>query len=127
MATLSGFFGVLAVMIATIGLYGVMSYMVMRRRVEIGVRIALGADARSVVRMIVREAGVLLGAGLIIGTGLAIYAAGAAKALLYELEPGDPLTLVLAGLSLGPVALLAAWIPALRAAHLHPTHALRQE
>jgi predicted permease len=127
MATLSGFFGALALVIATIGLYGVMSYMVMRRRVEIGVRIALGADARSVVRMIVREAGVLLGAGLIIGGGLAIYAAGAAKTLLYELEPGDPLTLLLAVASLGPVALLAAWIPALRAARLQPTNALRQE
>ena len=127
MATLSGFFGGLAVLIATIGLYGVMSYMVMRRRIEIGVRMALGADRGAVVRMIVREAGVLLVAGLAIGTGLSIYATRAAETLLYQLKPGDPLTLGLAAASLAIVTMLASWFPARRAANLPPTVALRED
>jgi putative ABC transport system permease protein len=128
MATLSGFFGGLAVLIATIGLYGVMSYMVMRRRVEIGVRMALGADAGTVVRMIVREAGMLLVAGLAIGAWLALYAAGKTPAaFLYGLEPSDPPTLALAVVSLAAVTLLAGWLPARRASRLAPTAALREE
>jgi putative ABC transport system permease protein len=127
MATLSGFFGGLAVLIATIGLYGVMSYMVARRRTEIGVRMALGADRGMVVRMIVREAGVLLAAGLAIGAVLAIYAARTAATFLYELKPGDPLTLALAIAGLATVTLLASWIPAHRASRLQPTVALRED
>ena len=127
MATLSGFFGVLAVLLATIGLYGVISYMVARRRVEIGVRMALGADARSVVRMIVREAAVLLAAGLAVGGVLSVFAARTAAALLYGLEPGDPLTLAFGMTTLSVVTLLASWIPAMRASRVHPTVALREE
>src|SRR5207237_2347225 len=100
MATLSGFFGGLAVLIATIGLYGVMSYTVARRRVEIGVRMALGADGSTVVRMILREAGLLLAVGLAIGAVLAVFAARSASALLYELQPWDPPTVALAVASL---------------------------
>jgi putative ABC transport system permease protein len=127
MATLSGFFGGLAALIATIGLYGVMSYMVARRRTEIGVRMALGADRGMVVRMIVREAGVLLAAGLAIGAVLSIYAARTAATFLYELQPGDPLTLALAIGGLATVTLLASWIPAHRASRLQPTVALRED
>jgi len=127
MATLSGFFGVLAVLIAAIGLYGVMSYMVARRRREIGVRIALGADRRTVVRMIVREAGVLLAAGLAIGLVGAVFAARTAESLLYDLQPGDPATLGLAALSLGTASFLASWLPARRASRLEPTLALRED
>jgi len=127
MATLSGFFGGLALFIATIGLYGVMSYMVGRRRTEIGVRMALGADAGTVVRMIVREAGVLLVAGLVVGAALSFYAARAATSFLYELKPSDPLTMVMAMATLASVTLLAGWIPARRAARLPPTVALREE
>lgn len=127
MATLSGFFGGLALFIATIGLYGVMSYMVGRRRTEIGVRMALGADAGMVVRMIVREAGVLLAAGLIVGAGLSFYAARTATSFLYELQPSDPLTMAMAMATLASVTLLAGWIPARRAARLPPTVALREE
>ena len=127
MATLSGFFGGLAVLIATIGLYGVMSYMVTRRRIEIGVRMALGADRSTVVRMIVREAGVLLAAGLAIGVALAVFAARSASALLYELNPWDPATIAVAIAALTSVTLLAGWIPARRASHLPPTVALREE
>jgi predicted permease len=127
MATLSGFFGGLAVLIATIGLYGVMSYMVARRRMEIGVRMALGADRGTVVRMIVREAAALLGAGLIIGAVLSVVAARTAATFLYELRPGDPSTIALAMASLAAVTLLASWVPARRASRLAPTVALREE
>ena len=127
MATLSGFFGGLAVLIATIGLYGVMSYMVARRRIEIGVRMALGADRAAVVRMIVREAAVLLAAGLIIGAVLSLFAARTADTFLYGLTPGDPLTIVLAMAGLAAVTLFASWVPARRASRLAPTVALREE
>jgi putative ABC transport system permease protein len=127
MATLSGFFGVLAVLIATTGLYGVMSYIVAQRRVEIGVRMALGADRGSVVRMIVHEACVLLLAGLVVGGVLSVYAARAANSFLYGLQPGDPATLALAMTALAAVTLLASWIPATRASRVEPTTALREE
>jgi putative ABC transport system permease protein len=127
MATLSGFFGGLAVLIATIGLYGMMSYMVARRRIEIGVRMALGADRGTVVRMIVREASVLLVAGLAAGAVLSVFAARTAETFLYELKPGDPLTIGLAMSGLAVVTLLASWIPARRASRLAPTVALREE
>jgi predicted permease len=127
MATLSGFFGGLAVLIATVGLYGVMSYMVTRRRREIGIRMALGADSASVVRMVVREAGLLLAAGLAAGTVLAIVAARSASALLYGLEPWDPATVGMGIVALASVSLLASWLPARRAARFDPTVALREE
>jgi putative ABC transport system permease protein len=127
MATLSGFFGVLAALIATIGLYGVMSYTVARRRNEIGIRIALGADRSAVVRMVMREAGVLLAAGVVVGSALAIAAARTAATLLFGLHPGDPATLAMAAAGLGTVAMLASYLPALRAARLEPTEALREE
>ena len=104
MATLSGFFGVLAALLATIGLYGVMSYMVARRRNEIGIRMALGADRREVVGMVMREAGTLLGAGLSVGLVLSVAAARAASTLLFGLSPGDPVTLALAAAVLAAVA-----------------------
>lgn len=127
MATLSGFFGGLALLIATVGLYGVMSYLVTRRRREIGIRIALGANARAVVRMVVFEAGVLLAAGLVVGTGLAIFSARSASALLFGLEPWDPATVGMGVGTLAAVSLVASWLPARRAARLDPTVALRQE
>jgi ABC-type antimicrobial peptide transport system permease subunit len=127
MATLSGFFGALAGLIATIGLYGVMSYTVARRRNEIGIRMALGAGRRDVVGMVMREAGVLLIAGVLVGTALAVAAARTAATLLFGLHPGDPATLALAAGGLGLVAMLASYLPALRASHLEPTEALREE
>jgi putative ABC transport system permease protein len=127
MATLSGFFGGLAAIIATIGLYGVMSYMVARRRNEIGIRMALGADRREVVGMVMREAGVLLGAGLVAGGAMAVAAAWTARSLLFGLQPGDPATLATATCLLASVAMLASYVPALRASRLEPTDALREE
>jgi ABC-type antimicrobial peptide transport system permease subunit len=127
MATLSGFFGGLAAIIATIGLYGVMSYSVARRRNEIGIRMALGADRREVVRMVMREAGGLLAAGLIVGTLSALAAARSARALLFGLQPHDPVTLITAAISLSVIAAIASYVPALRASRLEPTEALREE
>jgi predicted permease len=127
MATLSGFFGVLAALIATIGLYGVMSYVVARRRNEIGIRMALGADRRDVVRMIMREASLLLAAGLAVGLVMAIAAARAATSFLFGLQPSDPATLGMAVLALALVAALASYLPAQRASRLEPTTALREE
>ncbi|MDQ3488603.1 MAG: ABC transporter permease [Acidobacteriota bacterium] len=127
MATLSGFFGLLALLIATIGLYGVMSYMVSRRKVEIGIRMALGADPRTVVRMVLRESGLLLAAGVIVGVGLAALVSRSAASLLFGLDPDDPLSFLLATAALGVVSLLAAWVPARRASRLTPTVALRAD
>src|SRR5205823_12877691 len=89
MAWLSGFFGVLAMLIAAIGLYGVMSYLVTRRRIEIGVRMALGAEPRTVIRMMFAECGVLLASGIAIGAAVAGVTLRYAAALLYGLSPMD--------------------------------------
>jgi putative ABC transport system permease protein len=127
MASLSLWLGALAMLIATIGLYGVMSYMVSRRRVEIGIRMALGAEPRAVVRMVLRESALLLGAGVLAGIGLAIASSRYAASLLYGLEPWDPVSIVLAAGALGIVSLIAAWVPARRASRLAPTVALRAD
>jgi putative ABC transport system permease protein len=127
MAMLSGFFGLLAGLLATIGLYGVMSYMVERRKNEIGIRIALGADRGAVVAMIMREAGTLLLAGLIVGGVASVGAAHWARALLFGLGPGDPATLAAAATALALVAIMASYVPAWRASRLEPTEALREE
>jgi putative ABC transport system permease protein len=127
MATLSGFFAALAMLLAIIGLYGVMSYMVVRRRSEIGIRMALGANSGDVSKMILREAGVLLAVGLGIGTGLALAAATAAGALLFGLKPNDPATFTAAVAALAIAALGASYLPARRAARLDPVQALREE
>jgi predicted permease len=127
MATLSGFFGFLAALLAAIGLYGVMSYMVIQRTKEIGIRMAIGAERLDVLRMILREAALLTVTGLVIGTGLALGAAQAAKSLLFGLKPRDPLTLVMAIVTLSTVAAFASFLPAYRASKLDPLTALRYE
>ncbi|MBC7927114.1 MAG: ABC transporter permease, partial [Bryobacteraceae bacterium] len=127
MATLSGGFGFLAALLATLGLYGVIAYMVARRRNEIGVRMALGADRGSVVRLVLREAALLLAVGLAVGAVLSIWAATAASTLLFGLKPNDPGTLVAAMALLATVALAASYAPARRAAGMDPMTALRDE
>src|SRR5581483_2410228 len=127
MAMLSGFYGVLAAILAMIGIYGIISYMVVRRRNEIGVRIALGAGKTNILGMIFREALLLLAIGLVIGGGLAAAAGSAARAMLFGLKPFDPLTLALAAGSLTTIAIAASAIPAARAAGVDPMQVLREE
>jgi predicted permease len=127
MAALAGSFGILAGALAVLGLYGVIAYMVARRRNEIGVRIALGASRRKVIRLVLREAVILLAIGLAIGTGCAIWAGQAAASLVYGLKPRDPLTMAVAVGLLAAVALLASYGPAWRASRLQPMDALRDE
>ena len=127
MAKLSGFFGALAVFLAVIGLYGVISYMVARRRNEIGIRMSLGASRGAIVSLVLRESLELLAIGLVIGTLLALGSSRAAASLLFGLKPNDAVTLVLATSTLAIVALTASYIPALRASRLDPMKALRHE
>jgi putative ABC transport system permease protein len=127
MATLSALFGVLAVMLTAVGLYGVISYTVARRTNEIGIRIALGADRCSVIALILREVAVVVAAGLGAGSILALAVGRAATALLFGLEPSDPLTLALAAISLAALAAAASCLPAWRASSVNPVAALRQD
>lgn len=126
LATLSGFFGLLAVILATIGLYGVIAYLVVRRTNEIGIRMALGATPTRILAMVVREAATLLAFGIVIGTVLAIAAGKLASSVLVGLKP-QPVVLLVAAILLCAVALGASLLPARRAAHLQPTVALREE
>lgn len=127
MAMLSGFFGLLASVLATVGLYGVVSYLVTRRRNEIGIRLAVGASRGQVVSMVMREAGLLLIVGVAIGIVLALAAGRGASSLLFELKPYDPFTLAVAVLLLAFIGALASFLPAHRASKLDPTVALRCE
>jgi predicted permease len=127
LATLSGFFGALAVVLAMIGLYGVMSYTVAERTSEIGIRMALGARRADVTAMILRKAATLLVVGLALGAGLSLAAASAASALLFGLKPRDPVTLAIAAAVLAAVALGASYLPARRAAALDPIASLKEE
>jgi predicted permease len=126
-ANLSGVFGGLATLIAVIGLYGVMAYIVMRRTREIGIRIAVGALRRSVIAMIMREVFVLIGAGLVAGFSLALSLASLVRSQLFGLNPRDPLTFIGSAVVLTLAAGLAGFLPALRASRVDPTTALRHE
>ncbi|MGC2816470.1 MAG: ABC transporter permease [Candidatus Acidiferrum sp.] len=127
MAKLSGFFGVLAVVLAVVGLYGVVSYMVARRRNEIGIRMSLGADRKSIIGLVLGEALLLLAIGVVIGLGLALAGSSAANSLLFGLKGYDATTLIMATAILSVIALTASYLPALRASRLDPMDALRHE
>jgi putative ABC transport system permease protein len=127
MATLCGFFGGLAVLLAAIGLYGVISYTVAQRTNEIGVRMALGAQRSTVIRLILGEVSVLVGIGMVVGVGLALAGGKAAGSLLFGLKPYDPLTLVLTVVILTVIGFVASFIPVQRATRVDPMVALRYE
>jgi predicted permease len=127
LATVSGILGGLAALIAAIGLYGVIAYLVLRRTNEIGIRMALGATSGHIVRTVTRQAMELVLVGLAIGIGAALAAGQAARSLLFGLPPTDLPTLVVAGLLLVAVAVAAAFLPARRAARLDALTALRRE
>ena len=125
-AMLSSFFGGLALLLAGIGIYGVVSHSVGRRRQEIGIRMALGSDAAGIVRLVFGRVAVMLGAGVAVGLGLSLWTSRFVKTLLFQLEANDPITLVSATAVLIVVGTLAAWIPARRAARLDPAAVLRE-
>jgi ABC-type antimicrobial peptide transport system permease subunit len=125
-AMLSGFFGALALLLAGIGLYGVTSYAVSRRRTEIGIRMALGADARGVVALVLRRVALLVAAGIAAGTLASLWAGRFVNSLLYGLDAHDAATLGAAAALLSAIAGLAAWMPARRAARIDPAEVLRE-
>jgi ABC-type antimicrobial peptide transport system permease subunit len=127
LALLSAFFGALAASLATIGLYGLIAYMVTRRTNEIGIRMALGAAPRQILTMVLEEAGRLVVIGVIVGVVLAFVTRKAAASLLFGLKPYDPVTMTTAAAALTAVAVAATLVPARRAAHLDPMAALREE
>jgi putative ABC transport system permease protein len=127
MAALSGAFGMLAGLLAAVGLYGVMSYTVARRSNEIGIRLAMGARGVDVLKMVITEAGWMVGAGVVIGVALGLGAANAARTLLFGLQPTDPVTLLSATALLATIGLIASYLPARRASKLDPMQTLRQE
>ncbi len=127
LAVVSGFFGALAILLATLGLYGVMSYAVARRRAEIGIRVALGAGRRRVAGMIVREVSVLMVLGLALGIGFAAATTRLISSLLFGVKPLDATTLAGSVALLAIVALGASYLPARRAARVDPMDALREE
>jgi predicted permease len=124
---LSVFFSLLALLLACIGLYGVMTYNVVRRTNEIGIRLALGAQSNSVLWMILKESLVLLALGVALGIPATLAASRAIRSQLFGLSPTDPLTFITAALIISLVTLIAAWFPAHRATKVDPVIALRYE
>jgi predicted permease len=126
-AWLLGSFAVLALLLAALGLYGVLAYSVSQRTAEFGVRMALGADPASLMRLVIRQGVSVAAVGAAIGLALALVVGRAAAGLLYDVPPADPLTLTAVLVVLGSVTLLACYLPARRATRVDPVVALREE
>jgi len=126
-ATLFSIFGILALVLAIVGVYGVKAYSVARRTREIGIRMALGAQREAVQWMIVREGALMLGSGVLVGLLLAIAAGKILSGLLYQVGALDPIAFSTAPLLLGAATLIATWLPARRATRISPMAALRAE
>ena len=124
-AMLSGFFGGLALLLAGLGLYGMTAYAVSRRRAELGIRLALGAAPRRVVRLVLSRVALLVGAGVVAGAAASIWLSRFVAALVYGLEPRDPTTLAAAVVVLTAVGAAAGWLPARRASRIDPARVLR--
>jgi ABC-type antimicrobial peptide transport system permease subunit len=124
---LLGCFGLISLLMGAAGLYGVMSYTVARRTKEIGVRLAIGADRGDILRMVLREAGLLVGLGLLGGLAASLAGAQLLRSLLFGVAPRDPLTMGAMCAVLLLTGLFAAWWPASRAAATEPMEALRME
>ncbi len=127
LAALSTIFGGLALVLACIGLYGVMSYAVVRRTTEIGIRMALGARGGDVIRMVLRESAWLVALGIVVGLAAFAYLSRFVQSQLFALTPTDPATITIACALLGMAAAIAAFLPAWRAARVDPLIALRYE
>jgi predicted permease len=125
--TLLSILGVLGVVLASVGIYGVMAYFVNRRTREIGVRMALGATRSDVLLMVIRHASVAVAAGLGLGMAVSFWATRLLRSQLFNTSPNDPLTLVLVSVLFAVVALVATAVPAMRAASVDPTNALRAD
>jgi ABC-type antimicrobial peptide transport system permease subunit len=126
-ATLGGFFGAVALVLAAIGLYGVMSQSVTRRTREIGIRMALGAEARKVLWLVFRDAMIMVSIGAVVGAGAALGVTKYTESMLYGVKAQDPWTFAAAGLVLLSVTAIAGFLPAQRATRVEPMRALREE
>jgi putative ABC transport system permease protein len=124
-AELVSSFGILALIIAAVGIAGVLAFSVSTRTTEIGIRMSLGADRGQVQRMILREGGVLLALGLVLGVAGAFFATGLVRGLLFGVAPRDPTTFVAVALLMMAIGIVACWIPALRASRIDPAIAMR--
>jgi len=126
MRLLAGF-AIVALMLAAIGIYGVMAYSVRRRTREIGTRVALGADRGDIIRLVMREGGVITGAGVLVGLIAGLVAARSLSAVLYGVPPTDPLSLATAAIVLTLTGMAACYVPARRAARIDPARTLTNE
>lgn len=120
-------FGVLGLVLATVGIYGIMAFSVAQRTSEMGIRLALGATPRQLLAMVLREASWLSAAGIAAGTGVSLLLAQLVQKMFYGIAPNDPLTFVGSAALLIVAGLFASWVPARRAANVQPINALRHE
>jgi predicted permease len=125
-AMLAGFFGVLALLLAGLGLYGVTSYAATRRRTEIGIRMALGAAPGAVIGLVMSRTAIFVGVGIVIGAVMSLWASKFVASLLYGVQPRDATTLTGAAVTLVAVGAVAGWLPARRASRIDPAEVLRE-